>query len=148
MSAAEEIYKQHSDSQSRFAYFLLGAAGSAVAFAVHQTKDDALSLLHIPLGVAVVAWSASFMLGLRYLGYRQVLMSANLEMLKLQDGTHHLGPQGVVVPEYVEIARKACDEINEKAGARARWQQRFLVVGALAFIAGHVLEMAGRAQLL
>jgi hypothetical protein len=38
-----EIYRQHRTAQDKYGYFLLAAAGAAIAFAVNQTQGAKLA---------------------------------------------------------------------------------------------------------
>ncbi len=56
MASSEEleVFKALRSAQDRYDYFLMAAAGAAVAFALNQTHGEALSLSHMPLGGALL----------------------------------------------------------------------------------------------
>ena len=64
-----EIHRALREAQGRYTYFLLAAAGAAIALAVNQTQGLSLSWSQIPLGLAITAWGLSFFCGCRRLGY-------------------------------------------------------------------------------
>jgi hypothetical protein len=59
-SAREEIYKATREGQDKYTYFLLAAAGAAVAFAVTQSQTATLTWSKVPLALAVLSWAFSF----------------------------------------------------------------------------------------
>jgi hypothetical protein len=139
---ATEIYRLHVESHSRFVYFLLGIAAASIAFAVHETRGQALALIHVPIGVAVACWAASFAAGTSGLARRQNVLRGNSELLKLL--------QGLVPPPVagapVDLAASALREVIEAESAvvarRWRWQQWLLFTGVVAYLVGHVMGMA------
>jgi uncharacterized protein (DUF2336 family) len=54
------VYNALRTAQEKYAYFLLAAAGAAIAFAVNQTHDAKLSWAQLPLAAAVLSWGCSF----------------------------------------------------------------------------------------
>ena len=56
-----EVYRQHRVSQDKYAYFLLAAAGAAIAFSLNQTHSAALSRSHWSLAGAGLCWGLSFL---------------------------------------------------------------------------------------
>lgn len=63
MSARQEIYKATREGQDKYTYFLLAAAGAAIAFAVTQSQTATLTWSKIPLALAVLSWAFSFYAG-------------------------------------------------------------------------------------
>lgn len=53
MSNDNDLYFEHQKSIAQFAYFQLGIAASAIAFAMHQTADRSLDSVPWPIGLAV-----------------------------------------------------------------------------------------------
>lgn len=137
-----EIFKLHRAGQDKYAYFLLAAAGAAIAFALSQTKDAALALPQIPLGVAVVAWGASFYAGCQHLHLVDSTLYTNAALIEVQRGTHPLAGNH---PQAMQIGSQALSKIiNEQSARSRRWalaQFRLLVTGAIFYVVWHVLEM-------
>jgi hypothetical protein len=63
MSDLSELHKAHRDSAEKYIYFLLAAAGAAIAFAATQTQSATLTWIKLPLGLAVLCWGMSFSAG-------------------------------------------------------------------------------------
>lgn len=59
-SGITELYRAHRTAQDKYTYFILAAAGAAIAFALNQTHDATLSWFKLPLGAAVLCWGLSF----------------------------------------------------------------------------------------
>jgi len=137
-----EVYRIQRAGIEKHAYFLLAAAGAAIAFAVTQTKSDALGWDHAPLGVAVLCWGASFLAGCRHAAVMSAMATANANLLQIERGVDRMignHPQGM------EIASKAMrDALDRHANAAMFWARcQFILLGAGAgfYIAWHVLEM-------
>jgi len=137
-----EVYKQHRTAQDKYTYFLLTAAGAAIAFAMSRTQDAAISWTQAPLAGAVLCWGLSFYFGCRQLAYVESTLYANAGLLRVESGEY---PGIGRDPHRVAAARegvRAAIETNSKRASRfARWQFRFLIIGALFYIAWHIVGM-------
>lgn len=137
-----EVYRQLRTSQDKYIYFLLAAAGAAIAVALNRTQDRQLTLLLLPWGVALLLWGLSFVYGARHLKYVNSTLFANAELLRVEKGQH---PKAGQDPESINAAsdgiRSAIDYNSARASRFAKLQFRFFVTGALAYVAWHVLEM-------
>jgi hypothetical protein len=81
-----EVYRQLRTSQDKYIYFLLAAAGAAIALAVNQTQGLTLNWSQLPLGAGVVLWGLSFFFGCQHLAYVSSTLFANAELLKVESG--------------------------------------------------------------
>ncbi len=139
------LHEQLTTAQSKYAYFLLAAAASAIALALNRTASEPLEFVQLPLGAAVVCWGLSFYFGCRYLAWVDATLQANTAISMAQSGTlpgipdHPLARQAAA-----EGAREAAEQNSEHAGRNARRQFRFLVAGAVFYVVWHVLAMAER----
>ena len=137
-----EVYRQLRTSQDKYIYFLLAAAGAAIALALNRTQDRKLTLLLLPWGVALLLWGFSFVFGLRHLEYVNSTLFANADLLRVERGQH---PKAGQAPEMInaasEVIRSAIDHNSDRASRFAKLQFRFFATGALAYVAWHVLEM-------
>ncbi len=140
-----EIHRALRESQNRYTYFLLGAAGAAIALVVNQTKGASLSWSQLPLAGAVLAWSLSFLFGCRNRVYVSSGLYTNAALFYVQAGRH---PMSGTNPEAMAVGQNALHEIFEdqssKANRFARLQFRFLVGGAVLYVTWHILEMCLR----
>jgi hypothetical protein len=137
-----EIYRQHRIAQDKYGYFLLAAAGAAIAFTVNQTQGAKLAWSQLPLACAVALWALSFFFGCRHLEYVESVLFVNSEFLQIITGED---PQIGMHPQRVAVASKAFREAIESkvkwASRFARWQFRCLVLGAVAYLVWHVVGM-------
>jgi hypothetical protein len=51
-----EIYRNSSNAQDKFIYFLLTVAIASIGFAITQTTKLKLDISQIPLGLAIFCW--------------------------------------------------------------------------------------------
>lgn len=138
----QSLHKAHSDSQDKYTYFLLAAAGAAIGFAVQKTEGLAMSWWLLPVAAATLLWGASFFFGCKNIDWVQRSLSANFSLLQLKSGTH---PDQPPHPQNLEAAvsgvSKALRGNVERAGFYAKWQFRTLIAGAVLFIGWRVMEM-------
>jgi hypothetical protein len=137
-----EVYRQHRAAQDKYVYFLLAAAGAAIALAVNQTHGSKLSWSQVPLALAVLLWGFSFFFGCRHLNYVASTLFANAALLRVQAGEHPLAgthPQRIAAAS--EDIREAMDSNSNWASRYARWQFRALILGAVAYLGWHIYEM-------
>lgn len=137
-----EVYKQLRTAQDKYSYFILAAAGAAIAFAVNQTQGATLNYSQIPLALAVVSWGLSFYFGCNQLAYVSSTLYANAELLKIESGIHsQVGTNPQLMAIASEGIREAIEHSSTRANRLAHMQFRFLITGAILYIIWHVLEM-------
>jgi hypothetical protein len=137
-----ELYRSHRTAQERNTYFMLAAAGTAIAFAVTRSQDMILSYSQVPLAVAVLSWGFSFFAGCMNLRYVDSTLYANMGLLKVQNGKHPAvggHPQNMQMAS--EMLRDAIEVNSSRASLYSRWQFYLLIVGAVSFIVWDVFEM-------
>ncbi len=137
-----EVYRALRESQNKYVYFLLAAAGAGIALAVDQTKSASIAWSQAPLAVAVLLWGMSFYCGCRHLVYVSATLIANAKLLSVQSGQspeigQHLGYAAAVCNGI----RKAAEHNSDMGNRFWHWQFRFLVIGAVFYLAWHILEM-------
>lgn len=141
-----EVYRALRDAQNQYVYFLLAAAGGAIAFAVTQTREEALNWHHLLLGCAALAWGLSFYCGCRNLAYVSASLYANAELLRVEAGDH---PETGRNPQRVAAAsqgiRKALLTNSGRANRYGHWQFRLIITGGVLYLAWHVWHMYLRA---
>ena len=140
--AEVEVYRALREAQNRYSYFLLAAGGAAIGLAVNQTQTAALSWSQVPLAVAVVLWGLSFYFGCRHLAYMGSSLYANFAIFQIEHGAYPgVGAHPSLIAAATAGVRDAIESNSKKALRYARWQSSFLIAGALAYLAWHVLEM-------
>ena len=102
--AEREVFRVLRESQSKYTYFLLAAAGAAIGFALTQTQDESLACSQWPLELAVFLWGSSFFCGCRHLTYVNSTLYANVVLLKIESGQH---PEVGNHPQYMQTASVA-----------------------------------------
>jgi hypothetical protein len=137
-----ELYRSLRQAQERFVYFMLAAAGAAIAFAVTQTQNANLSWAQLPLAVAVVCWGCSFFAGGMHLRYVSSNLYANFELLKIESGGH---PQVGSHPQWVQAVsegvREAIETNSNWSNFYAQLQFHMMVAGAIFFVIWDVFAM-------
>lgn len=143
--AMVELHGQLRTAQDKYTYFLLAAAASGIGLAANQTATRILAWSMIPLGLGVICWGLGFFFGCRHLQYVNSTLYANYELLRVQKGEH---PDAGTHPRAIAAASEGIREAiqdNIKRASRLAWLQfDFLVLGAILYIAWHILEMALR----
>jgi hypothetical protein len=137
-----EVYRAHQEAQSKYTYFVLAAAGAGIGLAVNQTRDAAMGWLHAPLGAAVVAWGLSFYFGCRHLRCANSILTANIDLLRVQTGQY---PWAEADPrERVAAESRMRADLQSQihcAAQLAGRQFRYLVTGGVLYVVWHAWEM-------
>lgn len=137
-----ELHRQHTESQSKYVYFLLAAAGASLGFAIQKLDGKPLSWEQAPALAAVGLWLASLFCGCKRITWTQSTMYANFALLQLQYGLHPQQPPHQHLPAAVSGMRKAIESNASWANLYYKLQFWLLGFGVLAFVAWSVLEMA------
>ena len=139
---AREVYRSLRQVQDKHTYFLLAAAGAAIALAVNQSQGAAMAWSHVPLAAGVLSWGLSFFFGCRHIAYVSSTLYANAELLRVESGQH---PEIAGHPQMMVAAsegiKQAIESNSERANRLGHLQFRFLVTGAIFYIIWHALEM-------
>jgi hypothetical protein len=125
-----EIFSQYTTGESRYIYFLLAAAGAGIGLSVNLTRDAELAYSQLPLAGAVACWAYSFYSGCKNRRHVLALLSANRALLA----------QRKTQAEMRII-------LSERIDQSVKWeahQFRFLIAGAVFFMAWHVWGMVER----
>lgn len=137
-----EVYKTLRTSQDKYTYFLLAAAGAAIAFAVNQTQGASMAWSQFPLAAAIVSLGMSFFFGCRHINYVASTLYANIELLKVQSGQHSkVGTHQQLMAVASEGLMQAMEANTQRANRFGFWQFKLLVTGASLYVIWHVLEM-------
>ncbi|WP_295640252.1 hypothetical protein [Novosphingobium sp.] len=137
-NASQLLFEFHK-GQAQFAYFQLGVAASAIAFAIHETTGLALADAPWPLGAAVLAWGMAFALGCFGLEARQDGIHTNALFLQIFGG---LRPDSHEAAKVIEDAKATVSKDLGKPRVFFRWQRWSLFAGACFYVAGHLMQMA------
>ena len=106
-----EVFRALRESQNKYTYFLLAAAGAAIALAVDQTHVAALAWSQVPLALSVLSWALSFLFGCRHIAYVNSTLYANSEYLQVISGLH---PElADIHPQLVSAAKEGIRDAME-----------------------------------
>jgi len=137
-----EIHRSLRESQNRYTYFLLAVVGAAIALVINQTQSASLNWSQFPLAAAMLAWALSFLFGCLNRAYVSSGLYTNVALIEAKAGRHNLVGTNT---EAIKIAAETLHEIFEdqsnKANKFGNLQFRFLIAGAIFYIAWHVFEM-------
>ena len=139
---AREVYRSLREAQNKYTYFLLAAAGAAIALTVNQTQGAAMTWYQIPLAVGVLSWALSFFFGCRHVAYVNSALYANAVLFQVQSGQHpEVGAHPQMMAAASEGIRQAIESNSERANRLGHLQFRLLIAGAVLYVVWHVLEM-------
>jgi hypothetical protein len=111
----------------KYTYFLLAAAGAAIALALNQTQGSA-----VPLAAAVLCWGLSFFFGVRHIKYVNSTLYANAELLTVESGEHRdVGNHPQLMAAASEGTREAINHNAKRANSLGCLQFAFLIAGAV-----------------
>jgi len=138
---AAQLTFEQLKGQSQFAYFQLGVAASAIAFAIHETQNLRLADAPWPIGLGAGLWALSFALGCFGIQARQGALYINAAYLQTMQ---QIGPAAyhTDLSDLVEQMRNDVEASLSRAGLRFGLQMWALFAGALAYVAGHIMHMA------
>lgn len=137
-----ELYRKHAASMERRAYFLLAAAGAAIAFAVTRTSDAPWTDSMWIWAGAILCWALSFFCGLQHMGYISSTTYANMDLIRVESGRHRaIGNTPQLMAAASDGIRAAINTNSNRSSLYARLQFGLLVLGGAVFVAWHVYEM-------
>lgn len=137
-----ELSKLHAAAQNKYTYFLLAASGACIGFSVQKTEGMVLSWNLVLCGLAVFCWGLSFYCGCKNVVSQKIAMSTNIELLQLKRGIHPQQPTEFMHTQAeINATKEALESVISRGTWHYRWQFRFLVLGALLFIAWHIQRM-------
>jgi len=142
MEEQKEIQKQFRQQQEKYTYYIIALCIAAIGFSVHKTTGLPLKWIQIPLGIAILSWGISIYCGLKFISYVISTLYANNAYLDIIQGKN---PDIGVQPQKIEAATKgikqAMESNTERANNFSTWQNRLFIIGFIAFLVWHILEM-------
>jgi len=122
------LHEQRNQEVSRLSSFLLGAAASAIAFAMHETSNRPVHWSLTVVGLAVLAWAAAFACGVLCSHAKQAALGMNVGM---NTGKANNSPEA-----EIENLRADFKKYNRRASNLHLAELWLLLVGALLYTAG------------
>jgi hypothetical protein len=141
-----EVYRAFSGGQERHAYFVMAAAGAAIAFAVTQTETSSWNQLSLVWLGAITLWGLSFYFGAQHMAYVRSNHFANFNLLRAQEQSRHLDlSAGHGTTAAIVAGIKEAMHANEGRSVwGARLQMWTFIGGALVYLCWHVAAMVDR----
>ena len=142
MAKQEEIKKEHRLQVQKLVYYIIALCVTAIGFSVIQTTGQKLELTHLPLGIAVVLWTISIFLGLRYLSSSiSILYNNNLYFDILKGNIADFNKNEATQKYAANIAMEKTQEIAEKYEYHLIAQEILFYFGVLSFLIWHIIKM-------
>ncbi|EKO3549545.1 hypothetical protein I2712_002480 [Vibrio fluvialis] len=114
------LNEQLHSSRSKFCYFLMIAAGSAIGFALTQTKAETFTAHYIIWSLTIIVWGLSFLCGAKYI-------------VNLNEHTHmNLGY--ILGEETKDYVKDKSNHLNSKLNFYGNFQSYLLLIGAVFYI--------------
>ena len=136
------LYQTHQSGRSKYVYFILAAAGAAIAFAITHTLDKNFTILEFIWLLAISFWSASFFCGARSIEYSNAITFNNMDLLAISSGTHPMtGNDPVKATIAYKELKAILDRDSNRAGRYSRAQIWLFWAGGLVYVAWHVSRM-------
>ena len=137
-----EINRQSHSLAEKHTYFLFGAVGACLAFALTQTKSTPLSWNHIVLGLAILSWALSFFFGCQRIESIMASKIANVILIQIDTGKHRLcktSPDNLR-RESQKVYDKYFDDVHN-ANRKLKFQLFSLIIGVVFYFSWHVYQM-------
>lgn len=138
-----EFQKSFVERQQKFIYYIIALCVTAIGFSIHSTSGKELSYSQIPLGLAILLWSISIYWG--FLSLKAIInylknMNEGFErMLGSYKGMEFGDSSYSSLSETREY--KFAQKEKAKSAFNFKVQEVSFLLGVLAFIIWHVLEM-------
>lgn len=143
MSQIFALQNQFKEKQEKFVYYIVALSVTSIGFSIYTTIDDTISILHVPLGIAVLCWGISIFSGLRFIKYSISTIYANATYLEVTSGIHpETGPSPILIKAASEGIMQAMKENGKTAEKYAKAQEYLFYSGIIAFLLWHILEMS------
>jgi hypothetical protein len=137
------VLKIHAENESKYVYFLLGATGAALGYALQKLDGVAFSWWSAPAVAALVFWLSSFYCGCRRIVWVQAAIRANYSLLQLKSGQHPEQPPDN--PQLLQAALNGTSAAIKHNTNRAtlffNLQFALLATGVLFFTVWRLLAM-------
>lgn len=139
-----ELFKQFSDGQNKYAFYLLSVAAACIALTLKRTDNMKLDYTMIVLGLAVASWSISFICGCYERKHTYNIMRANFDQIKAEKAYYASNSPRETrlnAKSVIDATNIAMDELAVKEKNMAKIQWRCLIFGAAMYIVWHTIQM-------
>jgi hypothetical protein len=137
MAFREDLIRQFRDQQQKYTYYLVALCVASIAFSVNKTTGLPLSASQIPLGLALLSWSASIFCGLTFITRITSSLYTNVQLANEHDKL-----QSAAEKRYFEtLVETKMKPLSDKTTKLYAWQTKTFYMGIVFFVAWHVYEM-------
>ena len=138
-----EFEKAHIASQEKYSYFLLAAAGAAIAFALQKTESVSLSWWMSPIAIALLCWTSSFFFGCKNIVWHQAILRTEIYIARV-----HETPETELSQDQkrqsISNHAEVMDKKLERYAFYAKWQFLMLITGAAALSFSYLMDLVRR----
>ena len=135
------IQQEFREKQEKYVYYLIAISVSAIGFSVYKTENQELRITLIPLAFAVICWSISIFLGLKFLKYVISVLYANNDYFAIIKGKHpDVGNHPELIKAGIEGFKEAMQINSSRMKKYFNWQGYLFYSGIMFFLIWHVLE--------
>lgn len=138
-----DLEKAHIASQEKYSYFLLAAAGAAIAFCLQKIENLSPSWWISPVLIALLCWIMSFIFGCKNIVYHQSILRTEIYTSRINEA-----PEDELSNDQkrqsISNHVKKMDEKLEKYAFYTKWQFLFLIAGGTALSSSYIIDMIRR----
>ena len=138
MKSKEELYKMIIEEETKYAYYLLAIAASAIAYSIEKTTGKNFDCTLVIAGLAVLSWAGSF-----YVGCKNRI--CNIKKLQNEFGRLSIDENATISETMKQKSKKHLwnkfDTLCDKANNCFRWQYRLIIIGAIIFVSWHTVDL-------
>jgi len=135
-----EVYRQMSQQQEKYTYYIIALCVSAIGFSVYCTLGKSLHWSQIPLGFAVFSWGISIFGGLKYIEVTFRIKFRNFQKLEIR------AMEQAMNPGVYQLAKDKIDDSIELYSKKSNFltaiQEYAFYFGVISFLIWHIFEMA------
>lgn len=138
-----DFEKAHIASQEKYSYFLLAAAGAAIAFSLKKTESLSISWWMLPIAIALLCWMLSFFFGCKNIVWYQAVLRTEIYIARTHE-TPEAEFSNDQKRKSVSNLVAAMDTKLEKYAFYSKWQFIFLIAGAVALSFSYLIDLVRR----
>lgn len=138
-----DFEKAHIASQEKYSYFLLAAAGAAIAFCLQKIENLSPSWWISPVLIALLCWTISFIFGCKNIVYHQSILRTEIYIGRIKE-TSESELSNDQKRQSISNHVKKMDEKLEEYAFYTKWQFLFLIAGGIALSSSYIIDMIRR----
>ena len=119
--------------QTRLAYYLMTVNASAIVLTLGRVETAECDHAMLLLLLSVLSWVIAFLLGIRHLENKNAAILANIQAIKVEEGTHEIPFPESLTPEAQRRLSEEFRKFNDRARHSIRWQTWLMIAGAVLY---------------